>query len=122
MSTMRTLSRTAWDRAARRHRASPLTPPNAQVQCMPVAPQTSPSCCAGRRFTPSRRGRSRTARSCSRTARSRRSAPISPIPRGAKIVDVTGKHIYPGLIDAYSTVGISEIGAVDMSNDMTERR
>src|SRR5688572_33469393 len=35
------------------------------------------------------------------------------VPRGAKIVDVTGKHIYPGLIDAYSTVGITEIGAVD---------
>src|SRR5262245_8478465 len=43
-----------------------------------------------------------------------------PIPAGAKIVDVTGKHIYPGLIDAYSTVGISEIGAVDMSNDVNE--
>lgn len=43
-----------------------------------------------------------------------------PIPAGTKIVDVTGKHIYPGLIDAYSTVGISEIGAVDMSNDVNE--
>src|SRR5688572_3098159 len=42
------------------------------------------------------------------------------IPPGTKIVDVTGKHIYPGLIDAYSTVGISEIGAVDMSNDVNE--
>ena len=42
------------------------------------------------------------------------------IPAGTKIVDVTGKHIYPGLIDAYSTVGISEIGAVDMSNDVNE--
>lgn len=41
-------------------------------------------------------------------------------PRGAKVVDMTGKHIYPGLIDAYSTVGISEIGAVDVSNDMNE--
>ncbi|HCT57580.1 MAG TPA: hypothetical protein DGD08_10315 [Gemmatimonas aurantiaca] len=43
------------------------------------------------------------------------------VPRGAKVVDVAGKHIYPGLIDAYSTVGISEIGAVDMSNDVNER-
>ena len=34
------------------------------------------------------------------------------IPQGARVVDVSGKHIYPGLIDAYSTVGISEIGAV----------
>lgn len=42
------------------------------------------------------------------------------IPAGTKIVDATGKHIYPGLIDAYSTVGISEIGAVDMSNDVNE--
>jgi imidazolonepropionase-like amidohydrolase len=42
------------------------------------------------------------------------------IPTGARVVDVTGKHIYPGLIDAYSTVGISEIGAVDMSNDVNE--
>jgi len=41
-------------------------------------------------------------------------------PRGAKVVDVSGKHIYPGLIDAYSTVGITEIGAVDVSNDITE--
>lgn len=41
-------------------------------------------------------------------------------PRGAKVVDYTGKHIYPGLIDAYSTVGISEIGAVDVSNDINE--
>lgn len=43
-----------------------------------------------------------------------------PTPRGAKVVDVTGKHIYPGLIDAYSTVGITEIGAVDVSNDINE--
>ena len=42
------------------------------------------------------------------------------VPRGAKVVDVTGKHIYPGLVDSYSSVGITEIGAVDVSNDMTE--
>jgi imidazolonepropionase-like amidohydrolase len=42
------------------------------------------------------------------------------VPAGARVVDVSGKHIYPGLIDAYSTVGISEIGAVDMSNDVRE--
>ncbi|MEI6740834.1 MAG: amidohydrolase family protein [Gemmatimonadaceae bacterium] len=41
-------------------------------------------------------------------------------PRGAKVVDVSGKHIYPGLIDAYSTVGLTEIGAVDVSNDIKE--
>ncbi len=42
------------------------------------------------------------------------------VPPGARVVDVAGKHIYPGLIDAYSTVGISEIGAVDVSNDVEE--
>jgi len=42
------------------------------------------------------------------------------IPSGARVVDVGGKHIYPGLIDAYTTVGISEIGAVEMSNDVRE--
>lgn len=41
-------------------------------------------------------------------------------PSGAKVVDVKGKHIYPGLIDAYSTVGITEIGSVDVSNDIAE--
>jgi len=42
------------------------------------------------------------------------------IPTGTRVIDVSGKHIYPGLIDAYSTVGIAEIGAVDMSNDVNE--
>ncbi|WP_373070791.1 amidohydrolase family protein [Gemmatimonas sp.] len=42
------------------------------------------------------------------------------VPRGAKVVDVSGKHIYPGLIDAYSTVGITEIGSVDVSSDISE--
>lgn len=42
------------------------------------------------------------------------------IPGNARVVDVTGKHVYPGLIDAYTTVGLSEIGAVDMSNDVRE--
>ncbi|MCH1570770.1 MAG: hypothetical protein L7S64_05445, partial [Longimicrobiales bacterium] len=42
------------------------------------------------------------------------------IPSGARVVDGSGKHIYPGLIDAYSTVGISEIGAVGVSSDVNE--
>ena len=46
--------------------------------------------------------------------------PEVAVPRGAKVVDVSGKHIYPGLIDAYSTVGITEIGAVDVSSDISE--
>ncbi len=43
-----------------------------------------------------------------------------PVPAGAQVVDGTGKHIYPGLIDAYSTVGIEEIGSVAVSNDSRE--
>lgn len=46
--------------------------------------------------------------------------PEVPTPRAAKVVDVSGKHIYPGLIDAYSTVGLTEIGSVDVSNDINE--
>lgn len=42
------------------------------------------------------------------------------IPANARVVDATGKHVYPGLIDAYTTVGLSEIGAVEMSNDVRE--
>ena len=42
------------------------------------------------------------------------------IPAGTRVVDGAGKHVYPGLIDAYSTVGISEIGAVGVSNDVNE--
>ncbi len=42
------------------------------------------------------------------------------LPPGTRVVDATGKHLYPGLIDAYSTVGITEIGAVGVSNDVNE--
>lgn len=46
--------------------------------------------------------------------------PEVPTPRAAKVIDVSGKHIYPGLVDAYSTIGLTEIGAVDVSNDINE--
>jgi len=39
---------------------------------------------------------------------------------GAERVDVTGKEIYPGMIDAYTRMGIFEIGAVDMTVDINE--
>lgn len=42
------------------------------------------------------------------------------IPASAQRIDVSGKHIYPGLIDAYSTMGLSEIGAVDVTHDTDE--
>jgi len=42
------------------------------------------------------------------------------IPDGAQIFDASGKHIYPGLIDAYSNMGLTEIGAVNVTSDFNE--
>lgn len=42
------------------------------------------------------------------------------MPEGTEQVDASGKHIYPGLIDSYSHMGIYEIGAVDMTLDISE--
>jgi imidazolonepropionase-like amidohydrolase len=42
------------------------------------------------------------------------------VPAGAQRIDVSGKHIYPGLIDAYSAMGLEEIGAVDVTIDTDE--
>ncbi len=43
------------------------------------------------------------------------------IPEGANVVDVNGKEIYPGLIDAYNQMGLYEIGAVNMTLDLNEQ-
>lgn len=42
------------------------------------------------------------------------------VPAGAERIDVTGRHVYPGLIDAYSQLGRYEVGAVDMTVDVNE--
>jgi imidazolonepropionase-like amidohydrolase len=42
------------------------------------------------------------------------------LPEGTEKIDVQGKHVYPGLIQAYSNLGLSEIRAVRASNDVTE--
>ena len=42
------------------------------------------------------------------------------VPAGAERVDISGKHVYTGLVDAFSTVGITELGSVDMTDDTTE--
>ncbi|HUR36432.1 MAG TPA: hypothetical protein VM009_01360, partial [Terriglobales bacterium] len=42
------------------------------------------------------------------------------IPKGAKVIDVKGMTVYPGLIDSRTQLGLTEIGAVDMSNDLVE--
>lgn len=42
-------------------------------------------------------------------------------PRGATVVDAAGKHLYPGMFDAYTALGLSEIGAVDVTSDVREQ-
>jgi len=42
------------------------------------------------------------------------------VPAGATIVDASGHHVYPGLIDGLTTLGLTEIGSVPGSVDVTE--
>ncbi|MEQ8330129.1 MAG: amidohydrolase family protein [Longimicrobiales bacterium] len=47
--------------------------------------------------------------------------PDVAVPPGAEIVDATGRHVYPGMFDAISGLGLTEIGAVDVTNDSEEQ-
>ncbi len=42
------------------------------------------------------------------------------IPKGAKVIDVTGMTVYPGLIDSETRLGLIEIEAERMTNDTLE--
>jgi imidazolonepropionase-like amidohydrolase len=42
------------------------------------------------------------------------------IPKDARIIDATGMTVYPGLIDSETSLGLTEISAVDMTNDLVE--
>jgi imidazolonepropionase-like amidohydrolase len=42
------------------------------------------------------------------------------IPSGAQIIDATGMTIYPGLIDSETQLGLTEISAETMTNDLVE--
>lgn len=42
------------------------------------------------------------------------------VPANAEVVDVTGMNVYPGLIATYTSLGMTEIGAVRATNDGTE--
>ncbi len=42
------------------------------------------------------------------------------IPRDAEVINISGKHVYPGLINAFTTIGLIEIGAVRATRDVTE--
>ncbi len=41
-------------------------------------------------------------------------------PPGARVVDVAGQHVYPGLIDGLNTLGLTEISSVPGSVDVAE--
>jgi imidazolonepropionase-like amidohydrolase len=42
------------------------------------------------------------------------------IPPGARQVDVSGRHLYPGMIDPVTYLGIFEIGAIPQATDRSE--
>ena len=42
------------------------------------------------------------------------------IPRDAKVIDATGMTVYPGLIDSETHLGLTEISADQMTNDLVE--
>src|ERR1700722_8896819 len=42
------------------------------------------------------------------------------IPKNAQVIDVTGMTVYPGLIDSESYLGLTEISAEKMTNDLVE--
>jgi imidazolonepropionase-like amidohydrolase len=43
------------------------------------------------------------------------------VPSTAQVIDVTGMTIYPGLIDSETSLGLTEISAEAMTNDLVER-
>ncbi|HEX7450405.1 MAG TPA: amidohydrolase family protein [Pirellulales bacterium] len=42
------------------------------------------------------------------------------LPANAEKIDVTGKHVYPGLIDAFTYLGLTEVSMVRATNDHSE--
>ncbi len=43
-----------------------------------------------------------------------------PLPESAERIEIADKHVYPGLIGAYTTLGLIEIGAVRATRDINE--
>lgn len=50
----------------------------------------------------------------------REAGPEIAVPEGAERLDATGLHLYPGLFDAFSQLGLVEIGSVDATDDTAE--
>jgi len=43
-----------------------------------------------------------------------------PVPSGAKVIDCTGKHVYPGFVHANTILGLQEISTIEGSDDSRE--
>ena len=46
--------------------------------------------------------------------------PNVTVPASAAVIDATGLHVYPGLVDAFSRLGLTEIGSVSATEDVSE--
>ncbi|MEY4940547.1 MAG: amidohydrolase [Verrucomicrobiota bacterium] len=46
--------------------------------------------------------------------------PQLALPAGTRVVDVAGRHVYPGLIAAHTSLGLEEIGSVSATADISE--
>ena len=42
------------------------------------------------------------------------------VPSAAQVIDVTGMTVYPGLVDSETSLGLTEISAEAMTNDLVE--
>ena len=42
------------------------------------------------------------------------------VPSGAKVIEAAGLHVYPGIFDGETEIGLTEIDAIPVTNDMTE--
>ncbi len=42
------------------------------------------------------------------------------VPEGTKVIDGTGKHVYPGLISAHTVLGLTEVQSIRGSTDVAE--
>jgi imidazolonepropionase-like amidohydrolase len=46
--------------------------------------------------------------------------PAARIPAGAQVINGAGLEVYPGMINSWSNLGLTEIGAVPVTNDYNE--
>lgn len=46
--------------------------------------------------------------------------PDAEVPADSRIIDASGLHVYPGMIDAMSQLGLLEVGAVPATDDQAE--